>query len=202
MTQTEVFYATNTMADWEYGYVLAGLAMAEEQAPGRFRVLVASADGQPVTSMGGLKVTPEANLSDLDPAEVAALILPGAETWDQGHDEALGVARQLLASDRVVAAICGATYGLARAGLLNNRKHTSNAAEFVAAAPGYTGAEHYKEARTVSDRGLITAPATAPVDFAKALFEALDVFPRPVIDAWYGLYTTGERRFYDALVGA
>ena len=202
MTQTVVFYAADTMADWEYGYVLAGLAMAEEQAPGRFRVLVASADGQPVTSMGGLKVTPEANLSDLDPAEVAALILPGAETWDQGHDGALGVARQLLASDRVVAAICGATYGLARAGLLNDRKHTSNAAEFVAAAPGYTGAERYLEARTISDAGLITAPATAPVDFAKALFEALDVFPQPVIDAWYGLYTTGERRFYDALVGA
>ena len=52
------------------------------------------------------------------------------------------------------------------------------------------------------DRGLITAPATAPVDFARAVFEALAVFPEPVIEAWYGLYTTGERRFYDALVGA
>ena len=37
---------------------------------------------------------------------------------------------------------------------------------------------------------------------AKAVFEALGVLPEPVIDAWYGLYTTGERRFYDALVGA
>jgi hypothetical protein len=27
------------------------------------------------------------------------------------------------------------------------------------------------------------------------------LFPPPVIDAWYGLYTTGERRYFDALVG-
>lgn len=202
MTQTVVFYATDTMADWEYGYVLAGFAMAEEQAPGRFRVLVVSEDGQPITSMGGLRVLPEAALPDLGPGEVAALILPGAGTWDDGHDAALRLAGDLRAAAKVVAAICGATYGLARAGLLNDHRHTSNAAEYVAAAPGYTGAELYQEARTVSDSGLITAPATAPVDFAKAIFEALDVFPQPVIDAWYGLYTTGERRFYDALVGA
>ena len=202
MTQTVVFYATDTMADWEYGYALAGFAMAEQQLPGRFRVVVASENGQPVTSMGGLQVAPAAALTDLDPDEVAALILPGAEIWTEGHDAALGLARQLRAEAKVVAAICGATYGLARAGLLNDQPHTSNAAEYVAAAPGYTGGEHYREARTISDGGLITAPATAPVDFAKAIFEALQVFPQPVIDAWYGLYTTGERRFYDALVGA
>ena len=102
----------------------------------------------------------------------------------------------------MVAAICGATYGLARAGLLDDRDHTSNAADFLAGVPGYGGADHYQEARAVHDRGLITAPATAPVDFARAVFEALEVFPEPVIEAWYGLYTTGERRFYDALVGA
>ena len=202
MTQTVVFYATNTMADWEYGYLLAGLALAEEQAPGRFRVLVVSEDGESVTSMGGLTVTPEAGLADVDPTEIAALVLPGAGSWEDGHDQVLSLARALRASDRVVAGICGATYGLARTGLLNESRHTSNAAEYLAAAPGYTGAEHYEEARVVSDGGLITAPAIAPVDFARAFFEALEVFPQPVIDAWYGLYTTGERRFYDALVGA
>ena len=37
---------------------------------------------------------------------------------------------------------------------------------------------------------------------ARAVFEALDLFPASITDAWYGLYTTGERRFYDQLVGA
>lgn len=202
MTTTVVFYATETMADWEYGYLLAGFALAEEQAPGRFRVVVASADGAPVTSMGGLRVSPAAALTDLDRDQIGALILPGAATWEADHDLVLGLAGDRLAAGALVAGICGATYGLARAGLLNDREHTSNAAEYLAAAPGYSGADRYREVRTASDGGLVTAPATAPVDFAKAVFEALDVFPQPVVDAWYGLYTTGERRFYDALVGA
>jgi putative intracellular protease/amidase len=202
MTSTVVFYATDTMADWEYGYLLAGFAMAEAQAPGRFRVVVASADGGPVISLGGLRVVPERSLADLAATDVAALVLPGASTWEEGHEIALDLAEQVLAVGGVVAGICGATYGLARAGLLDEREHTSNAAEYVAAAPGYGGADHYREAKVVTDRQLITAPATAPVDFARAVFEALDVFPQPVIEAWYGLYTTGERRFYDALVAA
>ena len=152
--------------------------------------------------MGGLRVSPEAALTDVDREEIGALILPGAGTWESGHDLVLGLATERLASGAVVAGICGATYGLARAGLLNDREHTSNAAEYVAAAPGYAGSSQYREVRTAGDRGLITAPATAPVDFAKAVFEALEVFPQQVVDAWYGLYTTGERRFYDALVGA
>lgn len=202
MTSTVVFYATDTMADWEYGYLLAGLAMAEEQAPGRFRVVVASADGEQVTSMGGLRLVPEVSLADLAATDVAALVLPGAGTWGEGHEVALGWAEQVLAAGGVVAGICGATYGLARAGLLDERDHTSNAPEYVAAAPGYRGADHYREAKVVTDQNLITAPATAPVDFARAVFETLEVFPQPVVEAWYGLYTTGERRFYDALLAA
>ncbi|HEY5980288.1 MAG TPA: DJ-1/PfpI family protein [Microlunatus sp.] len=202
MTTTVVFYATDTMADWEYGYLLAGLTMATEQAPDSLRVLIASETGAPVTSMGGLRVTPDVSLTDLDPTDIAALVLPGSDTWFSGHEKVLALADQTLTTGGVVAAICGATYGAARAGLLDDRDHTSNAADFLADAPGYDGADRYREARAVHDRGLITAPATAPVDFARAVFEALEVFPEPVVEAWYGLYTTGERRFYDALVGA
>ena len=202
MTTTVVFYATDTMADWEYGYLLAGFTMAQGQDPARFRVLVASADGEPVTSMGGLRVTPRPLSAELSAREIDALILPGADTWGEGHQVALGLAADVLATDGVVAGICGATYGLARAGLLNERDHTSNAADYLATAPGYEGATRYREAKVVTDQGVVTAPATAPIDFARAVFEALEVFPATVIEAWYGLYTTGERRFYDALVAA
>ena len=64
---------------------------------------------------------------------------------------------------------------------------------------GYGGAAHYREERTVDDRGVITAGATAPVDFAAAIFRRLDLFPPAMIDAWYGLYTTGERMYFDRL---
>ena len=47
---------------------------------------------------------------------------------------------------------------------------------------------------------MITAPGTMPVDFAAAIFRNLELFPGPMVDAWYGLYTTGERRYFDRLV--
>jgi len=199
--QDVILYATDTMADWEYGYLTAGLAMAADQQPDRFRLRVL-ADGQPeVTTAGRLRLRTDGDLSAADPEHVALLVLPGADTWFDGHAGALDLARALLNQGRPVAGICGATYGLARAGLLDARRHTSNAPDFLTPS-GYLGAEHYVDAPVVDDGGLITAPATAPVDFSAAVFRRLELFPPAVIDAWFGLYTTGERRYFDALVGA
>lgn len=77
--------------------------------------------------------------------------------------------------------------------------HTSNAADFLAAADGYLGQDRYREERTVTDRNVITAPATAPVDFARAVFAHLELFAPPTLAAWYGLYTTGQRRYLELL---
>ncbi|OZE29539.1 thiamine biosynthesis protein ThiJ [Rhodococcus sp. 05-2254-5] len=197
---TVALYATDTMADWEYGYLIAGLTMAREQNPDANRLLVASESGEAVTTMGGLRITPDVALADLPPVD--ALILPGAGTWESANGAALELAAELVAAGTPVAAICGATYGLARTGLLDDRPHTSNAAEFLTQAAEYRGAERYREEKAVSDGTVITAGATAPIEFAKLVFERLEVFPQPIIDAWYGLYTTGERRFYDQLTGA
>ena len=51
-----------------------------------------------------------------------------------------GKAAEFLDAGVPVAAICGATAGLAAEGLLDDRRHTSNAAEFLAAT-GYGGAD-------------------------------------------------------------
>jgi len=193
-------YVTDTLADWELGYVLPGLAMANGMQE-RFEVVTAGTSTDPVTTKGGLTVIPATSLADTDPAEVDMLIIPGADTWAAGHDEVLALASDLVARGKPVAAICGATLGLARAGLLDDRPHTSNAPDFLAMAPNYRGADRYEVAKVVSDGTVITAPATAPIDFARAVFERLDAFPASVLEAWYGLYTTGERRYFDALVG-
>ena len=114
----------------------------------------------------------------------------------------LKLAAELVAAGKPVAAICGATLGLARTGLLDDRPHTSNAAEFLTQATEYRGAEHYRDEKAVSDGTVITAGGVNPLEFAKLVFERLNVFPQPVVDAWYGLYTTGERKYYDQLAGA
>ena len=198
--QDVILYANDTMADWEYGYVTAGLSMAAAQQPDRYRLRVLGDHQDEVATLGGLRLRTDGDLDEVDVDTVAILVLPGGETWSAGHDRALDLAETLQRRGRPVAAICGATYGLARAGLLDHRRHTSNAPEYVTSS-GYAGAEHYLEERVVDDEGLITAPATAPVDFAAAIFRRLELFPAPVTDAWYGLYTTGERRYFDALAG-
>ena len=196
--QDVVLYATDTMADWEYAYLVNGVAMAGQAAPGRYRLRVLGDEATEVTTMGGLRLRTDGSLADAAPGSVAVLVLPGAETWGEGHGAALGLAGELLTRGTPVAAICGATLGLARAGLLDDRAHTSNAPEYLAGT-GYAGAAHYRDERVVSDRDVITAPATMPVDFAAAVFRRLELFPTAVVDAWYGLYTTGEKRYFDQL---
>lgn len=195
-----ILYATDTMADWEYAYLTAGLAMAAEQQPDRFRLRVLADGQEEVTTTGRLRVRTDGDLADAATEDVALLVLPGGDTWSQGHERVLDLARTLLERGTPVAGICGATYGLARAGLLDSRRHTSNARDFLTAS-GYAGGDQYVEERVVDDDGLITAPATAPVDFSAAVFRRLELFPPEVTDAWYGLYTTGERRYFDVLVG-
>lgn len=200
--KTIVLYATDTMADWEYAYITTGIAMAREQGSDRFQLRTLSDGGGDVTTLGGLHLVPDGDLADLDVSELAALVLPGGGTWGQGHANVLKLAVDALGQGIPVGAICGATLGLARYGALNGRPHTSNALEFITAADEYTGQQHYREERTVRDGTLITAPGTAPLEFAKAMFEALELFPQAIIDAWYGLYSTGEKKYHDLLVGA
>lgn len=198
--QDIVLYATDTMADWEYGYLTSGITMADEINPDRYRLRVLGEGGREVTTKGRLRVQTDGAVTDADPGAMAMLVLPGADTWAEGHDKVLDLAKRLVEKGTPVAAICGATLALARAGLLDDRLHTSNAPEFLGGATGYDGAELYREDRVAEDRGVITAPGTMPVDFAAAIFRNLELFPGPMVDAWYGLYTTGERRYFDRLV--
>lgn len=198
--KTIALYATDTMADWEYSYITTGIAMAREQGNDHYELKVVSDGAEVVTTLGGLRILPDGDLAELD--DLAALILPGGGTWGQGHSKVLDVAVQALASGLPVGAICGATLGLARTGSLNTRPHTSNAPEFISTATEYSGSGHYVESRTVVDGNLVTAPGTAPLEFSKAVFEVLELFPQPIIDAWYGLYSTGEKKYFDQLQGA
>ena len=118
--------------------------------------------------MGGVRILPDALLADLDPADSDLLVLPGGEIWDAGGGDAFAAAAaRFLDAGVPVAAICGATAGLARAGLLDKRDHTSAAPEYLAAT-GYAGGDRYVDARAVVDGDLITAGPQSPVQFARA----------------------------------
>ena len=103
-------------------------------------------------------MVPDMILDDLDPADSNLLILPGADMWDAGGGTAFAAAAaRYLDAGVPVAAICGATAGLVRAGLLDNRRHTSAAAGYLMAT-GYAGGDHYVNQRAVMD-GISSRPA-------------------------------------------
>nr|WP_229910776.1 type 1 glutamine amidotransferase family protein [Streptomyces aurantiogriseus] len=195
MTRKPVYLAVyDTLADWETGHATAHLARAGHEV----RTVGASTD--PVTSVGGLRIQPDLALADVRPEDGALLILPGADLWDTSDDLApfARTARAFLDAGTPVAAICGATAGLAREGLLDDRAHTS-AVSFYLAATGYAGGDRYVDADAVTDGNLITAGPTEPVAFAREILRMLGVYEGEVLDAWYRLFHDSDAEAYAVL---
>ena len=188
-TETVHTAVYDTLADWEVGLAIAHINRKQwQREPGRYRIVTVGLTHDQVITMGGMRITPDIALDELHPADSAMLILPGADTWLDGSNAEFALkARELLAADVPVAAICGATAGLAAEGLLDDRTHTSNAAEFLAGT-GYGGGDHYVDAPAVSDGNLITASANAPAEFAREVLARLDVYTPSVLESWYKLY--------------
>ncbi|MFE0421586.1 DJ-1/PfpI family protein [Streptomyces sp. NPDC058953] len=195
-TRTVHLAVYDTWADWETGHTTAHLA----QHGWTVRTVGPTTDT--VTTMGGLRIRPDLALGDLDPADSGLLILAGASAWDTGDELAPFAAKagEFLAAGVPVAAICGATAGLARAGLLDDRDHTS-AVSFYLAATGYAGAERYREADAVTGGDLITAGPTEPVAFAREVFARLGVYEGERLDAWYRLFHDSDASAFAVLEG-
>ncbi|MCP9974323.1 DJ-1/PfpI family protein [Streptomyces somaliensis] len=184
----------DTFADWETGHATAW------SARGGYAIRTVGPTAGPVTTIGGLRITPDLALADLRPDDSAMLILTGADLWDEGDDLApfAAEARAFLDAGVPVAAICGATAGLARAGLLDDRPHTSSAAAYLAGT-GYGGGGHYVEADAVTSGDLITAGSTEPVAFAREVLGRLGVFEGEHLDAWYRLFHHSDPAAYEFL---
>jgi putative intracellular protease/amidase len=205
MTKTVHHAVYDTLADWETGHATAHLRNGNwHREPGAYEIVAVGLTTEPVTTMGGLRITPDLALDQLSPADSALLILPGAFKWDAGDDLApfARKAREFLAAGVPVAAICGATAGLAREGLLDDRDHTSGVLQYLEAQEGYAGAKHYLDRDAVTDGDLITAGPTEPVAFAREIFRRLDVYRPEVLDAWFRLFARSDASAYEVLMTA
>lgn len=164
------FIVIDGFADWEHAQLSAA-------ARGYFKGTTSfhSPGAKPVTSIGGMTIAPGA-IEDLDPQAYDALVVIGSETW-MGAD-APDISPVLRAADeagKVVGAICAATLAAGRAGLLDSRRHTSNALDFMQAnAEGYRAWDLYVDTpAAVRDGTVVTAPGSAPVTFAAEVLRAL-----------------------------
>lgn len=204
MTRLLYLYIQDTMADWEPAYLLAELISGRffEHPERPYELRLCGRTPDPITTMGGIHLVPDMQIDEIDPMPGNALILPGAMTWlDPVQEPVLNTIRDLLESGMIIGAICGATMGLANAGLLNNRPHTSNDLSVLQQfCPNYTGEEYYVPLPAVVDENLITAGGIAPVEFTYEVLKKLNVMRDTTLEAWCHLYQTKRPEYYYQLM--
>ncbi|MFZ3196648.1 MAG: type 1 glutamine amidotransferase family protein, partial [Bacillus mycoides] len=193
-TKKVYLYVFNTMSDWEYGHLIAelnsGRYFKKELTP--LKVVTVGANNEIITTMGGLSIKPDISLDECTLESNDLLVLPGGTTWGESiHHPILKKIGEALKLGTIVAAICGATEGLANFGYLDSRKHTSNDLEYITmVCPNYKGEQLYKMEPAVCDENLITASGVAPLEFAMEVLKKIDVFAPDTLHSWYNLNKT------------
>ncbi len=178
----------NGFSDWEISYLTPEINKSEQ-----FELVYFSKNGNPVTSMGGLQITPTNSLNELKFEDVDMLILPGGTAWEKGgNTEIEELAKNVFEKGKPIAAICAATTYIGQLGLLNNLKHTSNDLNYLKGiAPDYCGDENYQNSLAVTDRNIITAKGIAPIEFAREIFKTIGLYSDDTIEKWFQLFKNG-----------
>ncbi len=195
-------YVLNTMADWESGYLLQALTLQNMLPKQKYQFSTVAFSKKPIKTAGGITIVPDISIDQMELDETAALILIGADTWmDDQQQKILDMTLQLVEKDVLVAAICGATLGLANIGLLDTRAHTSNASFFLTGmVPNYKGAALYREEAAVSDANIVTAGSAGSLLWARYILEYLELFSLETIDAWFNYFSTGNAKYFGELM--
>ncbi len=181
-------YLFDAYSDWEIAYLAPELNKSEKH-----ELIYVSEKGDSVKSMGGLHVKPNGAIQDIIVEELAMLILPGGNLWEnekpKGIEEFVKRAYNL---EKPIAAICAATTFLGKLGILDNIKHTSNDLNYLKAiAPEYKGAIHYQNTLAISDKNIITANGIAPIEFAREVFRKVHLYDEENLEKWFQLFKNG-----------
>ncbi len=164
---------TNGYADWECAF-LNGVGRAYYGV----ETCNVAPVGSKIVSQGGIQTIPDDSLESVKAEAFDALVICGGIIWTTPQaPDMKRLALDFLDNGKHVAAICGGTLALANAGILNNKRHTSNDLDFLKDnSTVYAGQSHYVDVPTaVADQNVITAAGNAPVHFSAAVFRAVGV---------------------------
>lgn len=205
-TRKAYLYVFHTMSDWEYGHLIAELNTGRYFKKGLapLKVVTVGINKEMVISMGGLNIKPDISLDECILESKDLLILPGGNTWSENiHKPILKKVGEALKLGTIVAAICGATVGLANCGYLDSRKHTSNSLEYIKmVCPNYNGEKLFEMGPVASGENLITASGVAPLEFAMEVLGKLEVFAPDTLHSWYNLNKTHEPEYFFQLMNS
>ena len=160
-------YVLDSLADWEIAFLIA------EINSGRYlkknitkpKIIKVGNNLTTIKTMGGIEITPDVDVDNMNIKNGDLVLLPGADTWqNENNQKIIDIINGNM--NIVVAAICGATFALADNGILDNKKHTSNDKEFLKmVCKKYKGENLYENKPVVVDGNLITASGIAPLEF-------------------------------------
>ncbi len=198
MNKTILFVSLQQFADWEAAYITSAVNMLGQ---GQYSIKTVSLSKDCVCSIGGFRVLPDYDIQSV-PDNYEALILIGGMTWREENAQQIKVlVEDCYNKGKVLGGICDASAFLGTTGVLNNVIHTSNDLKDLKqwAGNAYTGEQNYVCRQAVSDKNIITANGTAPMEFAKEILLALDVASEEKITEWYNFHKLG---LYTAYVPA
>jgi putative intracellular protease/amidase len=170
-SKTIGFIFIDGFADWEYGLLSAS---AVEWFGGRAVSL--SPDGAPRKSMSGFHLTPDRGFDIAENADLDAIAVIGSDHWaSNAHPDPSPLLKAVAARGGVVGGICAGTLALARSGLFEAARHTSNGRDWILMhEPAYAGSGNYQDVpHAVADGRIVSAPGSAPGTFALAFMKAL-----------------------------
>lgn len=176
------------LADWE-----TALALCEINKKDDIDVITVGLSMEPVTTMAGIKIIPDAVIEDVDARQACIFIAPGGDMWErEANEKIIALFGRLHTEQVTVAAICGATLGLGKAGLLNHTRHTSNSLPYLKEMlDDYEGDEFYVEALAVTDKDIITASGVGSVEFAREVIKRLGLYDDRDSEIWWNLFKHG-----------
>lgn len=173
-------------ADWE-----PALALCEINKQKALQVVTVGFSKATITTMGGISIAPQTTLAEVKAEETGIFIVPGGERWQEQPTEAelLALLQALDRQQVPIAAICAGTLAVGRAGLLQNRHHTSNGKAYLKTfLSDYAADEFYVDKLAVSDRNLITASGIGSVEFAFEIIKALKLYDQQQAQEWFDLF--------------
>ncbi len=190
MSKKIIFYLPELFADWEGAFLLPELREVKKD------VVVVSETGNPVQSIGKLTVSVDASLDSVNLDDIEGLILIGSDSWPDPklNKSVLVLAKQLYHKGILVAGICAATVAMAKIGLLEEKKHTSNDLEFLKKyVPSYHGEKNFQEKLAVRDGNLITAPGIAPIEFTLEVMNYYGIYSEAKRKQWFAMFKNGVK---------
>ncbi len=182
------FLVFDGLADWELDH-----ALCEINKSGKFEVVSVGFYNQPITTMGGLKLSSDMTLNQVAPAEACVFMLPGGDMWEQeSHEDLKMLLHRLHAESIPVGAICSATLEIARAGLTRNIRHTSNSKEYLKTmVAGYSDEDFYTNELAVTDQKIMTASGLGCVEFAREVIRELELYNEADSRLWFDMFKHG-----------